>query len=171
MSTAITTVDVERVNAWLNLIQAGSVVSEAVEQALQENVRLSLPEHEVLVRLSGTAEGRLPMHDLADLLLVSKSGVTRLVDRMVRDGLVERASCATDRRIVYASLTPEGRRRVREAEPVFERALDERFSAHLGDMDVRRLRSALRKVLEGNGAWEDDRCTRGLSAISDSLES
>lgn len=149
----------ERVSAWLNLVQAGVVVSEGVEQALEAGAGLSLAEHEVLVRLARTPEGRLPMHDVAELLLVSKSGVTRIVDRMVRDGWLERTSCATDRRIVYAQLTEAGRQKLADAEPVFAHALDERFSSHLADLDVRRLRSALRKVLEGNGAWEEDRCT------------
>lgn len=163
MSTNVAAIDSERVSAWLNLIQAGSVVSEAVEGALQADVGLTLAEHEVLVRLAHTPEGRLPMHDVAELLLVSKSGVTRIVDRMVRDGMVERTSCATDRRIVYAQLTEAGRRKLDQAEPVFSRALDGAFSTHLGDVDVRRLRGALRKVLEGNGAWAEVRCTLGSS--------
>ena len=159
-----TTIASERVSAWLNLVQAGSIVSEALEGALEAEVGLSLAQHEVLVRLSSASEGRLPMHDVADLLLVSKSGVTRLVDRMVRDGLVERTSCASDRRIVYAQLTPAGRGKLEEAGPVFVGALEDAFSAHLADADVRKLRSTLRKVLEGNGAWEEDRCTRDLGA-------
>jgi DNA-binding MarR family transcriptional regulator len=147
----------ERAGAWLNLLQVDTVVSEALERRLEERHGISLAEHEVLVRLSHESKG-YRMHELASLLLVSKSGVTRLIDRMVAAGLVRREPCPTDRRVIHASITPKGRIKVDRSMPDFLAALDEAFSAHLNSDDVAALRTALRKVLEGNEKWEDRRC-------------
>lgn len=150
--------ETERLRAWMNLLQANAVVAEVLEEHL-DAVGLSLAQHEVLMRLVQTERARLRMADLASLLLVSKSGVTRLVDRMEAAGLVRREACPTDRRVVYAALTDEGRRRVEAARPAFVRGLEAAFSRHLDGRDVASLRSALRKVLEGNGQWQEERCS------------
>src|SRR2546430_2273725 len=85
----------ERAGAWLNLLQVNTVVAEALERRLEDKHALSVAEHEVLVRLSHSPDGRLRMQELASLLLVSKSGVTRLIDRMQSAGLVRRVACPT----------------------------------------------------------------------------
>jgi DNA-binding MarR family transcriptional regulator len=105
------------------------------------------------------------MADLASLLLVSKSGVTRLVDRVEQAGLVEREFSATDRRVTFASITPAGREALDRANPAFARGLAQAFSRHLADSDLRCLRAALRKVLEGNGQWEEDRCSPRYASV------
>ena len=151
--------DTEWFGAWINLLQAQAVVTEALEARVEAEAGLSLAEHEALARLSSAADGRLKMAELADLLLVSKSGVTRMVDRLERQGLVERTTCPTDRRVTYAEVTREGRRAVDRANPVLEAGLAEVFSRHLGDADVRGLRRSLRKILEGNGKWQEERCS------------
>jgi DNA-binding MarR family transcriptional regulator len=147
----------ERAGAWLNLLQVNTVVAEAIEQRLKERHGLSLAEHEVLVRLSH-APGGLRMQDLASLVLVSKSGVTRLIDRLVAGGLVRRVASPTDRRVIHASITRKGQVKVERSMPDFLEALEEAFSRHLDEADVDILRAALRKILLGNGAWEDRRC-------------
>jgi len=151
--------DPEPFGAWMNLLQAQAVVTEALEARLEAEVGLSLAEHEALSRVSFAPDGRLKMAELADLMLVSKSGITRLVDRVVRQGLVERTTCDTDRRITYASITAKGRRAVDRANPVLESGLAEVFSRPLGDADLRGLRRSLRKILEGNGKWAEERCS------------
>ena len=143
----------------MNLLQARAVVSEALEHRLQTASGLSLAEHEALSRLSSAADGNLRMAELADLMLVSKSGVTRLVDRLEQRGLVERRACETDRRATYAAITPAGRSVADGAWPALAEGLDESFSRHLADADVRALRKALRKILTGNGKWEETRCS------------
>lgn len=148
----------QRLGAWMNLLQADAVVAEVLEEHL-DAVGLSLAQHEVLMRLAHAEGTRLRMLDLATLLLVSKSGVTRLVDRMEAAGLVRREACPTDRRVVYTALTDEGRRRIEAARPVFARGLEAAFSRHLDDRDVASLRAILRKVLEGNGQWQERRCS------------
>lgn len=158
----------ERAGAWLNLLQVDTVVSEALERRLEERHGISLAEHEVLVRLAREPKG-YRMHELASLLLVSKSGVTRLIDRMVAAGLVRREPCPTDRRVIHASITPKGRTKVDRSMPDFLEALDESFSAHLDSEDVASLRTALRKILEGNDKWEDRRCASAYTQGSPEL--
>jgi DNA-binding MarR family transcriptional regulator len=145
--------------AWMNLIQAQSVVAEALEDRLQADSGLSLAEHEALSRLAGAPDGSLRMAELADLMLVSKSGVTRLVDRLEARGLMERRACETDRRATYATITGKGRTAAERAWPVLAAGLSESFSRHLGEADVKALRKAMRKILAGNGKWEDTRCS------------
>jgi DNA-binding MarR family transcriptional regulator len=156
-------VDRETFRAWMNLLQAHSVLVEALESRLQTEKSLSLAEHEVLTRLIFAPEGRLRMLDLSNLLLISKSGATRLVDRLARNGFVKREDSPTDRRVTYALITSEGRRLLRDSEPVLFGALEEHFSSHLSDADVRALRRSLRKILVGNGEWEDARCSPGFA--------
>ena len=154
-----TATDREPFRAWMNLLQAQAVVSEALEARLQAEVDLSLAEHEALARLSAAEEGRFKMAELASLMLVSKSGVTRLIDRLQERHLVDRVTCPTDRRVTYAEITADGRRALDQANPVLEAGLAYSFGRHLGSGDVRTLRRSLRRVLEGNGKWEEERCS------------
>src|SRR5437867_1869388 len=148
-------VGTEELTAWLNLVQAHEAVVGGVELSMGEGAGLSLAEHEVLVRLAEAPEGRLRMLDLTTLVMLTKSGVTRLIDRMEREGLVERQSCLTDRRVVYAAITRRGRLMLEKATPVFVAALERHFARHLSEADVRALRRVLRKLLVGNGQWEE----------------
>jgi DNA-binding MarR family transcriptional regulator len=152
------TTQTEELSAWLNLIQTHEAVAAGLEDTLKRANGLSLAEHEVLVRLAEAPEGRLRMLDLTGLVLLSKSGVTRLIDRMEHEGLVERQSCETDRRVVYAAISPTGRRILDDTTPAFLAGIEEHFSRHLSDADVRALRRILRKLLAGNGQWEEARC-------------
>jgi DNA-binding MarR family transcriptional regulator len=148
----------ETISAWLNLVQAQTVVGDALEARMQAEHGLSLAEHEVLVRLYREPERQLMMHDLAELLLLSKSGVTRLVDRLVQRELLTRGACETDRRVTYAVLTDQGAQLVEASYPDFGEALWDVLGQHLSTADLAALRKALRKVLAGNTAWEDERC-------------
>jgi DNA-binding MarR family transcriptional regulator len=155
--------DPDRFNAWFTLLQAHSAVVESLEHKLESEAGVPLAWHEVLSRLVAAPEGRLRMLDLAGLIMLSKSGVTRLIDRMEEAGLVTRGACASDRRVTYAIVTPGGRATLERIRPVFTQGVDEYFSRHLSDADARNLRSALRKVLQGNGRWEKDRCSAPVS--------
>jgi len=138
-------------SGWLTLLQAQSVVVDALERTLQEESGLPLAWFEVLIQLSAADEGQMKMQDLAQAVLLSKSGLTRLVERMVAAGLVSRGACATDRRIVYAVVTDAGRTALRDAMPVHARALTEHFSKHLTPAELGMIRSTLTKVLDANG--------------------
>jgi DNA-binding MarR family transcriptional regulator len=159
-------IQTETLGGWLNLVQAHSVTSEALEERLQRAHGLSLAEHEVLVRLSREHERRLRMLDLSELVLLSKSGITRLVDRLEQRGLVERRTDPADRRVIYAALTPEGAKILDASYPDFAEGVWDVFGQHLSTADLTALRKALRKVLAGNTAWEDQRCNAPVPEIA-----
>jgi DNA-binding MarR family transcriptional regulator len=152
----------EELGAWINLVQARDIVAVALERRLQAGAGVSLAEHEVLVRLATAPGKRLRMLDLATLLLVSKSGITRLVDRLTREGWVRRELSDLDRRFVYAALTERGHAKVRASVPVFAEAVRDVFLRHVSEQDVADLRRILRKLLEGHGLWSDARCSPAI---------
>jgi len=147
--------------AWLTLVQAHSVVSARMEARLTAGCGLSLPEHELLIRLAQAPERQLRMYDLASLLLLSKSGITRVVDRLERRGLVDRKMSDSDRRVVLACLTKAGVQILDEARPFIAGGIQEFLTGHLSNDDIRMLSAVLRKVLEGNGEWVEPRCLAG----------
>jgi DNA-binding MarR family transcriptional regulator len=150
--------DAERAGAWLNLVQTHRVVQAAVEERLQAETGLSSLELEALMRLAISPDRRLKMIDLAEQLLASKSGITRLVDRLEAGGLIAREVPPDNRRVTHGRVTDAGLRTLERARETFTAALDDAFARHLSDVEVGRLRAILRKLLEGNGAWDEHRC-------------
>lgn len=138
-------------SAWLTLLQAHSLLTDAVEADLQSSVGLPLAWFEVLAQLSGAPEGRLTMQELANTVLLSKSGITRLVDRMEGAGLLERQACPTDRRSTYAAVTTAGRDALRDALEPTSRSVAARFTDHVTAAELSMLRTILKKVLDANG--------------------
>jgi DNA-binding MarR family transcriptional regulator len=151
-------VEEERVMAWVNLGQAAHVVQAALDRRLESAAGVSGAEFELLLRLSLTPGRGLQMTEIAGLLLASKSGATRLVDRLVEAGLVARETPPENRRVVYVQLTPEGDTVLGRAQEAFGESFEVAFSSHLTDGEVGDLRRMLRKLLEGNGAWAAERC-------------
>lgn len=139
----------ERLRVWRDFLQAHAVVTRVLERELTEDRDLPLTWYDVLVHLD-EADGRLRMQDLAERVVFSRSGVTRLVDRMATAGLVTRERCPEDRRGMFAVITPVGRRRLRDATTVHLRGVRDHFTAPLSEADVRALRGALGRVLAAN---------------------
>lgn len=144
--------------AWVNLGQAAHVVQAALDRRLEAAAGVSGAEYELLLRLGQEPRRPLQMTEIAGLLLSSRSGATRLVDRLVEAGLVARETPSENRRAVYVRLRPEGEAVLARAQAAFEESFEVVFSAHLSDRDVSELRKILRKLLEGNGAWAAERC-------------
>jgi DNA-binding MarR family transcriptional regulator len=109
------TPDDPRLGAWRSLIQAHARLTRTLDEELQAAHRLSLAEYDALLQLANAPDRRLRMSALADRVLLSRSGITRLVDRLVAAGMVERSTCSTDARGAEAALTAEGLQRLREA--------------------------------------------------------
>ncbi|MGH2740550.1 MAG: MarR family winged helix-turn-helix transcriptional regulator [Actinomycetota bacterium] len=148
---------VERIWALQNLFQTHRCLADEIEDRIEAISGLSLAENEVLVRLHQHGP-KLQMTELATLLLNSKSGITRIVDRLVEQGFVTREVSRTDRRVTYAILTDAGTRILRRSMPTFALAVEEIWGRHLTDHDVGNLRRILRKVLDANGDWDVTRC-------------
>jgi DNA-binding MarR family transcriptional regulator len=129
-------------DAWARLLHAHASTTRALSGSLLAEHGLTLNDYEALLRLSRADDGRMRRVDLADELLLTASGVTRLLDGLEAAGYVERAACATDRRVVYAVITGAGREKLdgaSESHLAEIRALfDERFSreelARLADL-------------------------------------
>ena len=146
-----TTAKPPQMEAWEAVIRTVGSLLKTFETELQDAVGLPLPWYDVLVQLSSAPDGRLRMQALADSVVLSRSGLTRLIDRMEKADLVEREHCTDDRRGYYAVLTEEGRRVFLGAKPVHERGIFEHFTRHLDDGDARAVVAAFTKVRQGNG--------------------
>jgi DNA-binding MarR family transcriptional regulator len=138
-------------DVWFTLMRAQAAVAEALERDLEATPGLPLSWYQVLIGLAQDGSGRMRMQELATFAVLSKSGLSRLVDRMETAGLIRRESCSADRRGTYAALTPEGRKALEAATPVFLQGFERAVAGHLSDADVRSLQAALGKVLEANG--------------------
>lgn len=135
-----------RLPAWRAFLRAHARVIRELERELHDEQDLALTDYDVLVQLSAAEERRLRMSELADVLLLSRSGVTRLVDRLVADGLVERVTCESDRRGQWASLTPAGYERLRRATPTHLRGIARHFLDRLSTEELAALGSSLDRV-------------------------
>src|SRR6266487_3492438 len=116
-----------RLDTWRTFLHAHAQVRRELERELQAEQSISLAEYEVLLSLAYADERRMRMSDLADRLALSRSGVTRLVDRLEAERLVGRGSCETDRRGSWAILTEAGLGRLRDASPTHLRGIGEHF--------------------------------------------
>lgn len=141
------TPDEPRLAAWRAFIRAHASVVDRLDHELQAEQDLPLTWYEVLFHLERSPEHRLRLSDLASRLLLSRSGITRLVDRMVAAGVIERQACPTDRRGAFAVVTAEGLTRLRRARPVHLRGIQEHFAVHLRPDEVEPVRAALERVL------------------------
>src|SRR6266536_4710860 len=135
----------EQLEAWRAFLRAQAELIRTLDRELEAEQGLPITFFDVLVQLS-QAGGRLRMSELADAVLLSRSGVTRLVDRMVRAGLVRREACPTDRRSMYAALTTKGKRTLAKARPVHLRGVAEHFGRHLSDEEAKTLATALGRM-------------------------
>ncbi len=116
-----------RLAAWRAFLRAHARVVRELERELQAEQRMALTDYDVLVQLANAGDRRLRMSELADRLILSRSGATRLVDRLVAQGFVERVMCDDDRRGQWASLTDAGYERLRSASPTHLRGVAEHF--------------------------------------------
>lgn len=137
----------ERLAVWRRFLEVHAVVVGALEVELLEARDLPLAWYDVLVALAEAPDRRLRMQDLARRVLFSRSGLTRLVDRMVGAGLVERAPCPDDRRGTFAVCTRAGLDALRAASGVHLGGVQRHFDRHLTDDDVRALGAALGRIL------------------------
>jgi DNA-binding MarR family transcriptional regulator len=127
---------------------------DALDAELQAERGLPLAWFDVLVRLVEAPRGRMRMNDLGAAVLLSKSGITRLVDRMESEGLLTRCACPSDRRVVFAALTSRGRAAYRGAAPVAARGVERHIVAQLTRGEARAFCAALEKLVaaaEGAG--------------------
>lgn len=136
--------------AWDGLLRAHRRLVDRLDAELTRQAGLSLEAYDVLYQLSAAPGARRRMTDLAGGLLISRSSSTRLVDRLVARGLVERTPDPADRRVVWVTLTAEGRRAQRRAGRIHLRGIANHFEAALTPAEVATLASALGRLAAGD---------------------
>ncbi|MBA2323395.1 MAG: MarR family transcriptional regulator [Pseudonocardiales bacterium] len=130
----------DELTAWRAYLRGHACVTRALETELVVGQSLSLASYDVLVQLAAAPERRLRMTELADAVLLSRSGLTRLVDRLERGGLVVRAPVAEDGRGVAATLTERGLERLRAASRTHLEGVARHFVARLDQGELSELR-------------------------------
>jgi DNA-binding MarR family transcriptional regulator len=148
--------DPAQLAAWRLLLEAHATVTELLEHELLAERGLPLNRYDVLLNLAEAPGGRLRMQELSASVLLSKSGLSRLVDRMVEAGLIRRERCQDDRRGWFAVLTDQGRSALRRAAPVHLRGIRQHFTRHLEPDEVAVLAEALARVVAAARASAQD---------------
>ena len=139
----------EELAAWRGLLRVHAGLTKALDAELLREHDLPLSSYEVLLFLADSPGGRLRMSELADGVLLSRSGLTRLVDRMERDGLLRRERCEDDQRGYFAEITDEGRALFGRARKTHLDGVRERFLGHLSREEQRTLAGLWEKVRPG----------------------
>jgi DNA-binding MarR family transcriptional regulator len=132
--------------AWQSLLHAHHDVTRKLDTELRDEHGLTFGTYDVLLRLARAPDGRLRMTELAERVLMSPSGLTRMVDGLVRDGLVERGRSEKDARVMLVRLSPRGRELIRRAAKTHLRGIREHFTGRLTETQLRNVASALETI-------------------------
>lgn len=122
--------------AWRGLLRAHACLAKRLDSELEQAHGLPMTSYEVLHHLEEATGARMRMCELAEEAQLSRSGLTRLVDRMERDGLLERCSCDHDARGSYACLTAAGRERLQEARGTHLAVIRDQFFSHFSESEL-----------------------------------
>jgi len=135
----------ERLRAWRLYLESALALVDVLDTELERDAGIPQRWYDVLVKLEEAPEG-VRMNELADRILYSKSGFTRVVDRMVEPGLVRRVRPENDRRSILVVLTDQGRTTMEQARRHHRHGIEQHFSRHLTDTDIKALTRAFEKV-------------------------
>lgn len=140
--------------AWRNYLQSHAAIVRALDAELVAAHGVTARDYEALLYLAQAPGRRLPMSALAERTMLTRSGITRLVDGLVVSGLIERVSCPQDARVAYAQLTDAGYRKLRQAGPTHLLSIDRLFLAHFSEGDIEELAALLGRLpgASGHGA-------------------
>lgn len=134
-----------RLDAWKAFLRVHACVTGILAQELERDQQLPLTWYDVLVQLNAHG-GRLRMHDLARAVLLSRAGLTRLVDRMAAAGLVDRVPCHDDRRGTFVDLTQRGAETLERAAPGHIDGIVRHFTAHMTDEEAETIARAFARI-------------------------
>jgi len=134
--------------AWRGFLRVHSALTKELDAQLAREHGLPLTSYEVLLFLAEAPGGRLRMSELAESVLLSRSGLTRLVDRLEREGLIERSNCTEDARGFFAVITPAGRRAFAAARKTHLDGVRELFLQHFSDDELNQLGRLWDRVLD-----------------------
>ena len=143
-------------DAWARLLRGHATTTRALSAQLVAEHGLTINDYDALLHLAHADENRLRRVDLAERLTLTASGVTRLLDGLEDAGLVERGSCATDRRVTYAVLTDAGRERLEAASESHLAAIRAVFEERFSEEELDQLARLLARLPEATGASGED---------------
>lgn len=141
----------EHKESWIAFFVASGLLIREIDERLKQAGAIGMDVYDVLLALEMAPGQRLRMVDLSKKVLLTRSGITRMVDRLERDGLVERKSCPSDRRCLYAALTAKGLAERERAWPIYQKGIADLFAAHITEGEANVMCAALRKVAFANG--------------------
>ena len=136
-----------------DLLRITALLSDEFDRALEEQTGVGLSETLVLVQLM-FAEGRIKMAELADTLVVTRGGISKIVDRLVGSGLVERVPSEDDRRVVFAVVTDDGRALVRKCQPIFDEIAQRRLVDVAAPAEWLTFADLVGRISCNNPGWE-----------------
>ncbi len=136
----------EKVTLFGLLLETNARLARSLALVLESECDLPLPWFEVLLQLRKTIDGQLKMNQVADAIVHSTGGTTRLIDRMEETGLVKRVNCPSDRRAIYVAITDEGNRRLDQALEVHLHYLEGHLGTRLSDTERGTLTTLLSKL-------------------------
>ena len=142
----------ELLGAWRAFFEAHRNVVSVLGREMEEATGLPLNWYEVLLHLEESPQGRLRMHELANLTLLSRSAVTRFVDRLEAQGLVDRVACPADKRGMDVIMTAAGKEMFRKAGRIHLRGITDHFLAHVTASEAEVIREALSRVKAASSA-------------------
>jgi DNA-binding MarR family transcriptional regulator len=154
-ATQATSLPGVQLTAWVRFLRAHAALTRRLSADLVAEHGLTINDYEVLLHLSRAPDFALRRVDLADRVLLTASGITRLLEGLERAGYVERGDCPTDRRVIYARLTAAGRQKLREAAGTHLAGIRSLFTERFDEEELEVLASLLGRL---PGADEDTNC-------------
>ncbi|MBW5448271.1 MarR family transcriptional regulator [Cohnella sp. CFH 77786] len=136
--------------AWRSFIKAHARIIERIERDLAEQKKVPLTTYDVLIALFEAPDRKLRLGELTKKVVLTKSGLTRLVDRLEREGLLVREKSEEDRRGAYAVLTNLGEVQLRQAWPIYARGIKQYFAAPLSEDAIRQVEESMAVVYKHN---------------------
>jgi DNA-binding MarR family transcriptional regulator len=142
-----TRIDDCRITTFGRLFETHAMLTHILEKELEAEMGLSMASYGVLLHVGRSPHGVRPMHELVNATAFTSGGVTRLVDRMQQQGLVERRPCPADRRVQYVALTETGREMLERATEIHLRGIQDHLISRLEPEEVAQLDAILAKLL------------------------
>ena len=149
-------------DAWSSFLRFHAVVVGRIERTLSEAGVIPLTSYDILLAVDGSPGKRLRMSEIADRVVLSRSGLTRSVEKLIKEGCLKREGCPEDRRGAFAVITEKGREALKKAWPVYGKAIRTYYAAHLTDEEAVNLASLFRRALRNveakgsRGQWSGD---------------
>jgi DNA-binding MarR family transcriptional regulator len=143
-------------DAWRSYLQSHAAIVRELDAELVAAHGMTARDYEVLLYLAQSEDLKLPMSALSERTMLTRSGITRLVDGLVDGGMIERVSCPRDARVSYARLTPAGYEKLRQAGCTHVKSIERLFLAHFTPDEVEQLSSLLSRL---PGARLEGACT------------